>query len=149
MAVVTSLQAGSNIEINKGTIAQPYIGVTPLVSGSGNQPNAIATATLTPSATTCAYLCGMIVTGSGAGAKTNVLVTVSGLLGGTRSFVYGFDTPATSINQPLNFNFNPPLPAAAINTPIVVTVPAGGVGNLNSMVTIYGFASTMPQIASI
>jgi hypothetical protein len=146
MAVTTELKTGSTITVGKNTIAQPYLGVTPLCTGSGNQPNAVAIATLTPTATTCAYLCGLIATGSGATSAKPVVVTVDGLLGGTRSFCYGFIQPIAAVNTPLILNFDPPLSAADINTPIVVTVPAGGVGNLNSMVTAYGFYSTMPTI---
>lgn len=146
MAVTISQQAGSNIEVSKATLAQPYLGVRPLCTGSGNQPNAPAIATLTPTATTIAYLCGLIATGSGATSAKPVVVTVDGLLGGTRSFCYGFTQPIAAVNTPLILNFDPPLSAADINTPIVVTVPAGGAGNLNSMVTAYGFYSTMPTI---
>ena len=102
-------------------------------------PNAEAVATLTPSATTCAYLCGFVVTGGGGTAEKIVVVTVAGLLGGTRSFCYAFRDDPQAVNEMLNLNFNPPLPAAAVNTPIVITCPAGGTGNLYNMVTAYGF----------
>lgn len=114
-------------------------GSTPLTGGSGNVANANAVATLTPSATTTAYISGFEVTGSGATAGLPVTVTVAGLLGGTRSFTYTFAAGALVGNQPLIVPFFPPLPASAVNTPIVVTCPASGAGGTNNTAVAHGY----------
>lgn len=114
-------------------------GATPLIGGSGNVANAPAVGTLTPSATTTAYLAGFHVTGAGATVGLPVVVTVAGLLGGTRSYIYTAIAGALLPNTPLQISFDPPLPASAVNTPIVVTCPALGVGNTNNAVVAHGF----------
>jgi hypothetical protein len=115
------------------------VGSTPLTGASGNKANASAAATLTPSATTTAYISGFEVTGSGATAALPVIVTVTGLLGGTLSFIYNFAAGALVGNQPLLIPFFPPIPASAINTPIVVTCPASGAGGTNNAVVAHGY----------
>lgn len=114
-------------------------GSTPLIGGSANVANAAAVATLTPSATTTAYIGGFEVTGAGATAGLPVTVTVAGLLGGTKSYTYTFAVGALVANQPLIVPFFPPLPAAAINTPIVVTCPASGIGGTNNTAVAHGY----------
>jgi hypothetical protein len=142
MAQATSKQSATGtVEIVQPTKAQPYLGVIPYVNGSGNCPNGLAMAHLTPTQNSTAYLCGFIVTGSGVVGGSIVLVTIEGLLGGTRTFAYGFAQGANVVNTPLICNFNPPLPGIAPGAQILLTVPAGGTGNLNSMATIYGYAA--------
>jgi hypothetical protein len=114
-------------------------GSTPLIAGSGNVANGSAAATLTPSATTTAYISGFEVTGSGATAGLPVTVTVAGLLGGTRSYTYTFAVGALVGNLPLTVEFLPALPASAINTAIVVTCPASGAGGTNNTVVAHGY----------
>ena len=109
-----------------------YPNTTPLIAGSGNVANASAVATLTPSTTTTAYISGFEVTGSGATAGLPVTVTVAGLLGGTRSYTYTFVAGVLVGNTPLIIAYDPPLPASAINTAIVVTCPASGAGGSSS-----------------
>lgn len=113
-------------------------GSTALIAGSGNVANAAAVATLTGAATTTVYLTGIEVTGAGATAGLPVIGTIAGLLGGTRSFIHTFEAGVLVGNKPLAVQFVPPLPAAAINTPIVVTIPAGGAGNTHSAVVAHG-----------
>lgn len=121
-------------------VGGPYIeGATVLVAGSGNVANAAAVATLTPTSTTTAYINGFEITGAGATSALVVTVTVVGLLGGTRHFTYAFVAGAAVANDPLLVSFNPPLPASAVNTAIVVTCPAGGAGNTNNTVVAHGF----------
>jgi hypothetical protein len=119
--------------------AYTYNSATPLIAGSGNVAAASAAATLTPLATTTAYIAGFEVTGSGATAALPVTVTVAGLLGGTRSYTYNFAAGVLVGNTPLIVAFDPPLPASAINTAIVVTCPSGGSGNTNNTVVAHGF----------
>lgn len=110
-----------------------------LIAGSGNVANASAAATLTPTALTTAFISGFEVTGSGATAGLPVTVTVAGLLGGTKSYTYTFAAGALVANQPLIVQFAPPLPASAVNTPIVVTCPASGAGGTNNTVVAHGY----------
>lgn len=120
--------------------AAPYaLASTPLIAGSGNVANASAVATLTPTATTTAYISGFEVTGTGATAALAATVTVAGLLGGTRHYTYAFAAGVAVGNAPLIVQFNPPLPAAAVNTAIVVTCPASGAGGTNNTVVAHGF----------
>lgn len=114
-------------------------GAVALAAGSGNVANASAAATLTGTATTTVYIAGFEITGSGATAGLPVTVTVAGLLGGTRSYTYTFTAGVLVANQPLVVPFFPPLPASAINTPIVVTCPASGAGGTNNTVVAHGY----------
>jgi hypothetical protein len=121
-------------------VGSPYIeGSTALIAGSGNVANASAAATLTGTATTTVYISGFEVTGAGATAASVATVTVAGLLGGTRSYTYTFPAGATVACTPLLVSFNPPLPASAVNTAIVVTCPASGAGGTNNTVVAHGF----------
>jgi hypothetical protein len=119
--------------------AYVYANTTPLIAGSGNVANASAAATLTGGTTTTVYLAGFEVTGAGSTAGLPVTVTVAGLLGGTRSYTYSFVAGVLVANTPLIVAFDPPLPASAVNTAIVVTCPAGGAGNTNNTVVAHGF----------
>lgn len=112
---------------------------TPIIGKSGNVANATAAATLTGTATTTVYLAGFEITGAGATAAASVTATVAGLLGGTIQYTYNFALGATIGNTPLIVEFNPPLPASAVNTPIVVSCPAGGTGAANNTTTAHGF----------
>jgi hypothetical protein len=114
-------------------------GAIALIAGSGNVANAAATATLTGGALTTVYLSGFEMTAAGATAGLPVLLTVTGLLGGTRTFIFTFPAGVLVPATPLIVAFDPPLPASAINTPIVVSCPAGGAGNTNAAMVAHGF----------
>jgi hypothetical protein len=66
-------------------------------------------------------------------------VTVTGLLGGTLTYTYTAAAGVLVANQPLIVEFNPPLPASAVNTNIVVSCPSLGAGNTNNTVNAHGF----------
>jgi hypothetical protein len=142
MAVATSV--AGNIQVTKTTLAQPYLGVEPLVASSGNKANAIAAATLTPMMSShIVYLCGLMVTGSGASNHLTVPITVTGLMGGALDIAtYTFEDDLNA-NQPLTLYFDPPLRAAAANTPVKVSCPASGLGGLSNTVFIWGYCSTV------
>lgn len=112
---------------------------TPLSAGSGNVAASAAAATLTGTATTTVYIAGFEMTAGGATAGSLVTCTVTGLLGGTRSYTYGYPTGATVAALPLIVEFSPALPASAVNTPIVVSCPAAGAGNTNATMVAHGF----------
>lgn len=115
-------------------------GATFLVSSSGNVANASAVATLTAPAGKTAYIAGFIVTGGGATTGADVIVTVTGVTGGTQSYIFTFPAGAVVAGLPLVVDFPINLPASAIATNIVVTLPAGGTGNTNAAVTAFGYA---------
>lgn len=120
--------------------AAPYqLAQTPLIAGSGNVANAAAAATLTGTASTTVYLAGIEMTASGATAGLPVTCTITGLLGGTRSYTFVYAVGALIPSPPLMVEYLPPLPAAAINTPIVASCPAGGIGNTNATMVAHGF----------
>jgi len=114
-------------------------GSTPVVVASGNVANAAATATMPATAGVTNYITGFEVTGSGSTAGLPVTVTITGILGGTLSYTYDFASGALVGNTPLVVDFRPGAPASAVNTAIVVSCPAGGVGNTNSTVVAHGY----------
>jgi len=112
---------------------------TPISAASGNVANAAAVATLAGAAGLTTYISGFEVTGGGATAAALVAVTVAGLIGGTATYTVGVVAGAAAPNAALIVSFDPPIPASAVNTAIVVTVPALGVGNTNSTVVAHGY----------
>lgn len=108
-------------------------------ASSGNVANASAVATLAATLNKTNFLSGFQVTAAGATAAGVVVGTVTGLLGGTQSFIFTVPAGATVAAQPLVVNFDPPLQASGNNTAIVVTLPALGAGNTNAAVSAYGF----------
>lgn len=111
----------------------------PLAASSGNVANAVAAATLVGVAGKTAYLSGFQISGAGATAGLPVLVTVTGLLGGTLTFIYTAVAGVLLGNAPLVVKFDPPLPAAAAAGNIVVSCPALGAGNTNNTANAQGF----------
>lgn len=123
-----------------GAVTSDYLPFsTPVSAASGNVANAQAVATLPAVAGKTNYLSGFTVTGSGATAGLPVVVTVTGLLGGTLSFVYTAAAGVLVANTPLVVTFARPIPASAVNTAIVVTCPALGAGNTNNAVVANGY----------
>lgn len=114
-------------------------GSTPLASSSGNVAAATATATLAKATGKTTYITGFVVSGSGAVAGLPVIVTVTGILGGTLSYIYTAAVGALITNQPLIVNFPVPVPASATNVDIVVSCPSLGTGATNNTVSATGF----------
>jgi hypothetical protein len=112
---------------------------TPLIAGSGVVANASAVATLSGAASVTTHLTGFEVTAGGATNSGLVEVVVSGLLGGSRSYVFGVPAGPTVPAVPLTVDFSAALPASAVNTSIVVTVPALGAGNTHCAVVARGY----------
>jgi hypothetical protein len=117
----------------------PPAGATPLNSSSGNVAAAAATATLAALAAKFTYLTQLDFTGAGATAASVVTGTITGLLGGTRSFTIAVPAGVAVGITPLALNFIPPLQGSAVNTAIVVSVPSLGVGNTNATLNAQGF----------
>lgn len=100
------------------------VGSTPLAV-SVNASAAAATATLPASVGRITYICGFFI-GSNATAATFTAATVTGVLGGTMSFMQGTATaPAVTILQQ---NFSPCIPASANNTALAVVSGSPGAG---------------------
>jgi len=120
---------------------QPYpFGATDIIGGSGTVSNAVATATLTGVAAKFTYLSHFDITASGSTVGVCVTAQITGITGGG-NFTYLFCTPAGAAlgASPLSANFSPPLKSSAVNTNIVVTLPALGAGNVGAAVNANGF----------
>lgn len=111
----------------------------PVANSSGNVAAAIATATLPSVPNRKTYIAGLQVTGSGSTAGAAVSVTVTGLEAGTLTYTVTAPTGVLIGVDPLVVVFDPPLPASAVNTPIVVSMPSLGAGSTNASITANGF----------
>jgi len=114
-------------------------GALSLTSSSGNVAAATATATFAAPANGTNYMTGFIITGAGATAASVVVATITGLIGGTMSFVVTVPAGATTAITPLAVTFPIPVAAAAPLTAITLTLPSLGAGNTNAAVTMTGF----------
>jgi len=115
-------------------------GATVVGASSGNVAAAVAAATIAAGgATKRSYLTGFDFTSAGATAASVVTGTITGAAGGTRSFTVPVVAGVTLGNEPVRMTFNPPLPAAALNSAITVSVPSLGAGNTNATMNTYGY----------
>ena len=110
-----------------------------LCASSGNVANAAAVAALPAKVGLLAYMTGFQITGAGATSGLSVVATITGLAGGTASHVFTFPAGVTVGGQSLAPTFYPALQASAVNTAITITLPAGGLGNVNAAVSVQGF----------
>jgi hypothetical protein len=85
------------------------------------------------------FITGFEVTGGGATAASVIAVTVTGILGGTKTYELGVPAGALAGVTPLVVEYARPIPAAAVNTAIVVTVPSFGAGSTVQATTAHGF----------
>jgi len=122
-----------------GMVSQYPAGATPVAASSGNVAAAVATATLAGAAGRTTYLTGFQVTGSGATAGLPVIVTVTGIIGGTLSYIYTATVGILLPNTPLAVAYAPALAASAVNTSIAVSCPSLGLGNTNNTVVAHGY----------
>lgn len=129
---------GSGNLVGAGSAGIPA-GATSVQASSGNVAAATATATLPATSGKTTYISGFQITGTGATAALAVNPTVTGLLGGTATYTYAAAAGVAVANTPLIVSFNPPLPASATNTTIVVSCPSLGTGNTNNTVVAQGF----------
>lgn len=109
------------------------------VTASGTGAAAIVTATIPAVAGKTAYVTGFAVTGGGATAAAIVTAVLSGTISGSLSYVIGVPAGATTTIPTLHLNFSKGVPASAVNTAIVLTVPSFGAGNTNVAVAIRGY----------
>lgn len=119
----------------------PYTSaMVPETASSGLVSNASTVATLAAAAGKTTYITGFQCSGGGATAATAVSISVAGVITGTMTYVDGVQL-ATALNgvSTLSIQFNPPVPASATNTQIVVTQNAAGTGGTSAVCNAQGF----------
>lgn len=105
--------------------------------------NVALAAVLTPGvATGTQFITSFEVTGGGATAASIIQVTVTGVLGGTKTYDLVIPAGVNTSITPLIVEFPVPLQASGPNVSITVNVPAFGAGNTNAAVTAHGFWTT-------
>lgn len=109
-----------------------------LTASATGAAGAIA-ATLAAAANNLTYITGFQVTGGGATAGSIIVVTVTGVKGGTMSYEFAVPAGVALGATPLEVTFDNPIPASAVNTAIAVNVPSFGAGNTNAAVSVQGF----------
>lgn len=133
----SSLLAGT---VAIGKAAPGYTSAqTPASASSGVAANASAAATLTGVSAKSTYLTGFDITSDGATVGSCVNPTVTGLLGGTRTYTYCVPAGVTAAATPLVISFVPPLISSTTATNIVVTLPALGAGSTTATVNAQGY----------
>ena len=115
----------------------PQGGQTNNLTASNNFTTGSATATLTGASGRWTYLCGFVVTSAGTSSATQGTVTVTGTISGTMNFTYAFVSTGQGI---LGIAFPGCISSSAVNTSIVVNVPAGGGGTVGS-VSSWGYTN--------
>ncbi|MBO9710554.1 MAG: hypothetical protein J7521_20325 [Caulobacter sp.] len=131
--------AGAPVSIGYTDAAGYPAGSTILQGSSGNVAAASASVTLASATSQTVYLTGFDFTFTGATATSKVVATITGLAGGTRSYVIAVPAGVDVAGQPLALRFDPPLKAAATATDVVLSVPSLGAGNTNATLNAQGF----------
>jgi hypothetical protein len=132
LALAPVAHAGSGVVTEKPTI-------TKVLATSGNVAAGVAAASIPAVSGRLNYITGFSITGTGATAGQAVVVTVTGLLGGTITFTIASVTGATVGNAALNYEFPHPVPASAINTAITVSCATLGAGSTNNVTNVFGY----------
>lgn len=109
------------------------------VDASSANPAAANNVTLPNVAGQTTFITGFEITGAGATAASTIAVTVTGILGGTKSYRLVIPAGAGVEIARLLVEFARPIPASGVNTAIVVNVPSFGAGNTDAAVTAHGF----------
>ena len=136
----STLQFSAAIDKNGNMSIGPVAaGAAAITASSGNVAAASAVATLAAVAAKTTYITGFEATSSGSIAAAVVSLTVAGVITGTMTYTYATVAGATLGNTPLIVQFPAPIPASALNTAIVVTLPSLGAGNTNATVVAHGF----------
>src|SRR5262245_37147732 len=88
---------------------------------------------------------GLTCGNNGATSAGAVVATITGVLGGTESFIIGVPASATTGQGQVDVSAGAfssrGIPATAKDTAIVFTLPALGAGNTSAACTIYGYRS--------
>lgn len=108
--------------------------------GGANAANATCERAIAAAVGVRNYVIGFDVTFSGATAAGVVQVTLTGLAGGTLTYVLSVPAGVAVAGVPLFVRFPFPVAGSAVNTAATLTVPALGAGNTNCNATLYGFS---------
>ena len=81
------------------------------------------------------YICGFVITSGGTTSAAVVNATAAGTISGTLNFSYVFPSSGQGV---LGVAFPQCIAAAAENSAITVTVPAGGTGT-NAALSVWGY----------
>ena len=111
---------------------------TPVIASATGAAAAIAPSMAAVAAKTN-YCSGFEVTSDGSTVGAAILVTITGILGGTLNYSFPIPTGVLVGAAPLVVPFNPPLPASAVNVAITLNMPSAGAGNTTQSATIHGF----------
>lgn len=96
------------------------------------------------------WVTGFEVTGNGATAAGGILVTLTGVAGGTLNYIVEVPAIAGAGQVSLVVNFgHPGLPAAAFASAITLNVPSFGAGNLNAAASIHGYRTAPGGVAGV
>lgn len=131
-AEVVATSAGS-----AGAAGYPT-GATP-VRATATGSNATTAASLAAAVGKTTYLSSIIVSGLSPTAVGSNGLTLNGVLGG--AITYSLPLPAASAQGAAfqQIDFNPPIPASAVNTAISASSAAFGAGSTYQMVEVVGF----------
>lgn len=110
---------------------------TPVYGTASSGGAAAANVSLTIPANTMGYLDGFDIDGLGATAGSAVAVTITGLVGGTLTYLIGVPAGVT-VPFAHSKRFNPPLQGSTMAQAIGVTVASFGSGNTASTNNTYG-----------
>lgn len=119
------------------------------VDASSANPAAANNVTLPGAAGATTYITGFEITGDGATAGSIIAITVTGILGGTKTYYLTIPIGAAAAVTPLQIQFSRPIPASALNTAITVNVPSFGLGNTNAAATAHGFQRTITPAGAL
>lgn len=115
----------------------PQGGQTNNLTNSAIFTTGTSSATLTGAASKWTYICGFVVTSAGTTSATLGNITVTGTVSGTMNFEYAF---VSSGQGSFGIAFPGCISSSAVNTSIVVNVPAGGAGTVGA-VTAWGYTN--------
>lgn len=113
--------------------------VTKLAVTSGNVAASTATAALPAVSGKTNYCTAIEFDYQGATGASTITATLTGCVGGVKSFLIPVPAGASVVASPLIVMFSPPLPATATNTAITFTVPSTGSGGTTAANFIEGY----------
>lgn len=108
-------------------------------AASGDVSAAQAQASLPGIQNRVTHVCGFVMTGAGATSASVVTITIAGLASGSLTFDFPVVAGVTTNLAMIPVQFNPCLPASAVNTAITVTAPSLGSGNVHAQMTAWGY----------
>lgn len=109
------------------------------LTASATGTTAAVTATLAAAAGKTTFICGFSVSPGSAASAISINVTTTGLTNNAKWAVGAPVTAAGTTGTTLTQNFNPCVPASAVNTGIVITSGALGTSGINNDVQAWGY----------